>query len=350
MRSRLCVDERMINSSEIDNRDIKYLYFCNIKETEMHLGIVCSSKSTLGHASVARVMANKAITQIKDLSKISVISDQYKILKPMNFFNKNIELIELGSGKLPNFDLLCIDTMPFHNEDRFDLLLKTLPKNIPNIEIYHVGWAQNLPNISEKTIDKLKFYFKSLGMPRVVILHSEEICNGVCDICNLSRRVGYEYCHTGLLLPEKRVGWDGGSNKFCCISGGGIESAYIVEMVHRSLDQLNNLSCDFFAGPYSELIEGTHKGINVIRNATNLFDRLHEYKFSICRSGYSTCCEHIAAGVPTRFVPLDHSEQRTNAIWAGRYVRRFSVDNNRELVSAPPELPEPHSFSWQSVI
>jgi predicted glycosyltransferase len=316
----------------------------------MHLGIACSSKSTLGHASVARVLANKAIIQIEKFSKISVITDQYNILKPMNFFDKRIDLIELGNGKLPNFDLLCIETMPFHNDDRFDLLLNTLPQKIPPIEILHVGWAQNLPNISDDTVLKLKGYFKSLGMPRVVILHSEEICNGNCDICNLSSRIGYEYNHTGLLLPEKRLRWQGGSNKFCCLSGGGTQSAYIVEMVHRSLDKLNNLSCDFFAGPYSEVTEGTHKGINVIRNATNLFDRLHEYKFSICRSGYSTCCEHIASGVPTRFVPIDHSEQRTNAIWAGRYVRSFSIDNNGELVTAPPELPEPRSFSWQAVI
>lgn len=316
----------------------------------MHVGIVCSSKSTLGHASVARALAHRALKQLPDISKVSVVTDQYKILKPVEFFSRDVDLIELGRSELPKFDRMYIDTMPFHNDDVFDALYSTLPKKMPYTEICHVGWAQNLPNISSQNVDRLKYNFERLGMPKVLILHSQEICGGLCDICNLSSRIGYDYYHTGLLLPEKTLEWSGEYNKFCCLSGGGTQSVQIVELVKSNLDEFKNLSCDFFAGPYSEVVDGEHEGINIIRNATDVFNRLHKYKFSISRSGYSTCCEHIAAGVPTRFVPIDHSEQRTNAVWAGRYVRRLSTNTNGELTVQPPELPLPTSFSWQAVL
>jgi predicted glycosyltransferase len=286
----------------------------------MRLGVVCSSAGNLGHASVARSLGEKARAEGR------------------------------VSANLPALDLLLIDAVPFRRAQVLEQLLPSLPRPWPRILIAHTGWGATLPGATPKQVEEWGHSLRRLRAASVLVYHPEELCDGQCDVGKLSASLGISVVHSGLLYPDvppRAVGQK--PNAFLVLSGGGAQSGIVLDRARECLHRLPGWRCDFVKGPFTEELSGSLDGINVLSGVTDVAQRLSSYRFSITRTGYSDCCEHIAARQPAIGVPIEHPEQRANAAWLSRYVPSVVISDRGELELQAPTSPPPRAFQWQDV-
>jgi len=61
---------------------------------------------------VARSLARAARAQLP-LERLLVLTDQEAVLRRFSFFDEWMELVPLNSARLPQLDVLLLDTVPF---------------------------------------------------------------------------------------------------------------------------------------------------------------------------------------------------------------------------------------------
>jgi predicted glycosyltransferase len=314
----------------------------------MRLGIVCSSAGNLGHASVARSLGEKARAH-GGVRELFFISDQSQVLLDWSFFPADAELLSIGA-KLPALDLLIIDAVPFRRAQILDQLLPALPQPWPRILIGHTGWGATLPGATAEQVEEWGRSLRRLRATSVLVYHPEELCGGQCDVAKLSASLGISVVHSGLLYPDGLApAIEPKPNAFLVLSGGGAQSAVVVDRARECLQRLPGWRCDFVRGPFAEELAGDLDGMNVLTGVTDIARRLASYRFSITRTGYSACCEHIAAQQPAIAVPIEHPEQRANAAWLRRHVPSVSISDAGQLELQAPASPPPRAFHWRQV-
>lgn len=315
----------------------------------MRLGVVCSSAGNLGHASVARSLGEKARAhgRVRDLF---FISDQSEVLGGWSFFPADAELLPIGA-RLPALDLLVIDAVPFRRAQILDQLLPSLPQPWPRILVAHTGWGATLPGATPKQVEEWGQSLRRLRAASVLVYHPEDLCDGQCDVAKLSASLGISVVHSGLLYPDvvPAAPAEPKPEAFVVLSGGGAQSGIVLDRARECLQRLPSWRCDFVKGPFTEELSGGLDGINVLSGVTDVARRLSSYRFSITRTGYSACCEHIAAQQPAIGVPIEHPEQRANAAWLRRYVPSVVISDAGKVELQPPASAPPRAFDWRDV-
>ncbi len=320
----------------------------------MRLGIVCSFAGNLGHAAVARALVQRARWQ-RAVERVVVLCDQVDLFAGWPFFPPNTEILAIGKEALPELDVLVWDGMPFRRMDAFHTLLGQLGSTKPRMVIGHTGWVATLPDVSRQVLESWRRALDLLESRTVLVYHSQEVCAGACDIANLARPLGLSVVHSGLLLPTPALPSAAREKTFLAISGGGAQASPIMDRAAQFLDQLPDWRCDVILGPFADHVAAGNARQRVIRGVTDVASRLRQYQFSITRSGYSACCEHIAAGIPTLLLPLEyrgpcgvevHAEQGANMLWATPYLRSVSIDRSGRVAFGTHLRPPPSPFGW----
>jgi hypothetical protein len=322
----------------------------------MRLGIACTSTRTLGHASVARALAQRALEEFASLEHLVIISDQRALLEELTFMPEGIELVSLGEEAVPPLDVLLIDSVPFRRPEMLQRLVPTLPQPRPTILVGHTGWViGSAPELASRWAAELA----ALGAAQVILYHPEEVCRGGCHLNGIAQQLGIPVVHTGLLLPSITPGIKPRPKRFMAVAGGGSgateAAAYaaaqveLLKLVAAALSTLPDWTCDFFAGPYAPNHEPLPR-LRRVRGVTNVAERLRSYQFSFTLAGYSACCEHVSAGVPTIVLPVDHPEQRANANWVRPYLPTVTFEPNAlPSIRAAASTLTPKPFSWLEI-
>jgi hypothetical protein len=299
----------------------------------------------MGHASVARSLARAARAQLP-LERLLVLTDQEAVLRRFSFFDEWMELVPLNSARLPQLDVLLLDTVPFRRAEVVFRLLPALARPWPQIIVGHTGWV---PALSSRHIEEWRELLNFLRGPQLIVYHSETVCGGKCHVQRYSKALRISPVHTGLLLPECSITEPHHRNRrFAAVSGGGFAAEELVLEAASLLARLPDWDCDFYVGPYTEL-KSIPPRMRLVHNVGNLASVLSEYSFSLTRAGYSSCCEHISAGVPGLVMPLTNPEQEANAEWVRKYLRSPIVEEGVDFRVAEAERSAPASFNWASV-
>jgi len=307
----------------------------------MRLGIVCSANHSFGHAAVARALARAARAQLS-LDRLIVFSDQTELLGRWNFFDDWMEVVPLNVATYPVLDAVLLDTIPFRRADALYEVLRRLSQVKPLIVVGHTGWV---PAISPRHLNEWRELLSFLGGPRVIVYHGKDVCDGTCHLARFASRLGACPTHAGLLLPEVRRLDSAQPGVFAALSGGGDQARELLERVESILVRKPASRCDFYLGPYTN-VESAPRRTRLISGVGDIGRLLSAYDFSVTRAGYSSCCEHIAAQVPTIIDPLPNPEQRANALWANRFLRVASIDYKGILEVREPQRARATTFSW----
>jgi hypothetical protein len=306
------------------------------------IGIACSADHSFGHASVARSLARAARAELP-LERLVVLSDQGPELARYAFFDDWIEVLPLTTPELPALDVLLLDTIPFRRPGALFHLLQAAGRRRPRILVGHTGWV---PAASARHLQEWRDRFAFLEDAVVVAYHGEDVCEGACHLTRITPRLRCTLVHAGLLLPEPPAPCQNPrAQTFAALSGGGFQAAALLEEALAVLERLPGWGCDFYVGSYAD-VHAFPAEVRAVIGAGDVAARLGSYAFSLTRSGYSSCCEHIAAQVPTMLAPLQNPEQLANATWAARFLRVATIGDDGSLVVREPARAAATPFSW----
>lgn len=310
----------------------------------MRVGIVCSAQYSLGHAAVARALAECYIDHYGSAQGLFIISDQIHILRERSFFRNEINLINLGLDPIPVLDLLILDTIPFRRADVLYNLLRTLPTPKPLIIVGHTGWV---PYMSKRHVREWQQLLLFLGAPPILLYHGASLCSNNCHISSIKHNIKSKVYHSGLLMPIHKVDRRPSEYRFIALSGGGYRGEEIYAQAKKIITRFPNWECDYMAGPYSETLEPLDN-IRILTGISDIANRLGQYQFSITRAGYSSCCEHIHARIASIILPLDNAEQRANARWARTFIPTVNFSDSQVSFN-PDTLLQPTAFNWSHI-
>jgi hypothetical protein len=300
---------------------------------------------------VARALRKRLIST-REAADVLTYSDEPKLLRSLGFDSEVRDLTDLArslSDGPRDQDWIFLDTIPLRRQELILPLVASLRRvSRRKIVCGHTGWLEGTYLEDVLWWRELLAFMK---VSAVVLYHGVDVCEGGCDIGRIAGFLGIPVMHNGILLPETpRRSTPPTPRTLAMSMGGGVKGEETVTLALLLATQNPDWRIDLYLGPYARVSREGHDGLVFKNFEPNFAPALSRYEGAIARSGYGSCMDHIAAKIPTLFLPI-HEEQQSNARWARRFVPgQVRIDANYNISVEPSGCAIlPQIFNWLDV-